>query len=82
VGLLYEDVERLFNGNALSHPKAREGFACEDKHCPQCRSTINGIKPVEILWYLILAFQAFYHKEYLPLKQSLRKQEALQKNPA
>jgi hypothetical protein len=71
VGLLYEDVAKLFNGNALSHPKAREGFACEDKNCPQCRSTINGIKPVEIMYYLILAFQSFYHKEYLPLKNAL-----------
>ena len=74
VGLLYEDVAKLFNGNALSHPKAREGFACEDKHCPSCTSTINGIKPVEIMYYLILAFQSFYHKEYLPLKQAVEKQ--------
>ena len=49
VGLLYEDVEKLFNGNALSHPKAREGFVCEDKNCPQCRSTINGINDVIII---------------------------------
>ena len=81
VGLLYEDVEKLFNGNALSHPKPREGFACEDKNCPSCTSTINGIKPVEILWYFILAFQSFYHKEYLPLKQAVQKKETFEAHP-
>ena len=77
VGVLYEDIQRIFNGNALSHPKPREGFACEDKNCPSCHSTINGIKPVEILWYLILAFQSFYEKEFLSLKQMIKKKSVI-----
>ena len=70
VGPLYGDVARLFNGNALSHPKAREGFVCNLKNCPQCQPEFKGINLAEILSYLILAFQSFYHKEYLPLKNN------------
>ena len=71
VGPLYGDVARLFNGNALSHPKAREGFVCNLKNCPQCHPEFKGINLAEILSYLILAFQSFYHKEYLPLKNTI-----------
>ena len=71
VGPLYGDVARLFNGNALSHPKAREGFVCNLKNCPQCQPEFKGINLAEILSYLILAFQSFYHKEYLPLKNTI-----------
>jgi hypothetical protein len=71
VGPLYDDVARLFNGNALSHPKALEGFVCSLKDCPQCHPDFKGINLAEILSYLILAFQSFYHKEYLPLKNTI-----------
>jgi hypothetical protein len=71
VGPLYGDVARLFNGNALSHPKAREGFVCSLKNCPQCHPDFKGINLAEILSYLILAFQSFYYKEYLPLKNTI-----------
>lgn len=75
IGVMYDEIESLFNGNCLNKRKLKSGFKCENKSCQHCHPTQKAVISADIFYYHILAFQSFYSQQYLPLKNKVESLE-------